>query len=95
MNTNYDQIANLESLFVDQFDKQVHEVALAPAAKRSASTYPNTLNEGVRTPSSFPTKPIAWMVSSRATPWNGSMPHRFPRCWTIASGCYGQEVASW
>ena len=29
MNTNYDQIANLESLFVDQFDKQVHEVGLS------------------------------------------------------------------
>jgi demethylmenaquinone methyltransferase/2-methoxy-6-polyprenyl-1,4-benzoquinol methylase len=29
MNTNYDQIANLESLFVDQFEKQVHEVGLS------------------------------------------------------------------
>jgi ubiquinone/menaquinone biosynthesis C-methylase UbiE len=29
MNTNYDQIANLESLFDDQFDKQVHEVGLS------------------------------------------------------------------
>ena len=35
MDTNYDEIAKLESLFVEQFDEQVHEVGLSKLAPQS------------------------------------------------------------